>query len=401
MSTVQPPPQSAVAVSGERHTHRTLAVVLAGFCAFLTLFMTQPLLPEFEILFNASEVAVSLTVTAATLGVAVAAPLIGTVADRLGRKRVIIWSAGLLGVSTVLAATANDLPTLLVWRFIEGIFTPGVFAVTVAYIQEEWAGKGAGGATAAYVTGTVLGGFCSRLISGLVAAHFGWKMSFVVLGVLGLLGALALWLWLPAEQRFVRRAQGSSTLDAAIDHLKNKRLLATFIAGFCVLFSLLGTFTFITFYLAAPPFHLNPAALGSLFFVYLFGAVITPNSGRVIDRYGQRLTMVYAIACSIAGILLTLSYSLPVVITGLGLACAGVFVAQSCSNSYIGIAAKHNKALAVGLYVTFYYAGGSVGSSLPGYLWAIGGWPACVGLFSAVQLITVGIAWAWWDRRPQ
>src|SRR3712207_2421465 len=112
--------------------------------------MTQPLLPEFRHLFQASEVEVSLTVTAATLGVAVAAPLIGTLADRLGRKRVIVASAYLLAVTTLLAATAGSLRTLIFWRFLEGVCTPGVFAVTVAYIQEEWAGGGAGSATAAY-----------------------------------------------------------------------------------------------------------------------------------------------------------------------------------------------------------------------------------------------------------
>ena len=374
------------------------SVVLAGFCAFLTLFMTQPLLPEFAVIFHASTVMASLTVTAATLGVALAAPLIGTVADRFGRKSVIVWSALLLGLSTLAGATAMNLPTLIFWRFVEGLCTPGVFAITVAYIQEEWSAGGAGTATAAYVSGTVLGGFCGRLVSGIVESRMSWHWSFIVIGTIGLLGAAALWIWLPEEQLFIRRSGEHSTLGAAIDHLRNKQLLATFIAGACVLFSLLGTFTFITFYLAAPPFRMDSARLGALFFVYLFGVVITPNSGRVIDRYGQRFTMVFATAFSVAGILLTLSHSVPFIIAGLALASSGVFVSQSCSNSYIGIAAKHNKALAVGLYVTFYYAGGSLGSSLPGYLWAFGGWPACVALFAAVQVVTLSIALAWWER---
>ncbi|MBC8164826.1 MAG: MFS transporter [Bryobacteraceae bacterium] len=384
--------------NGASHKHRKLAVVLAGFCAFLTLFMTQPLLPAFASIFNASKVAVSLTVTAATLGVALAAPLIGNVADKLGRKRVIVWSAYLLAISTILAATSTNLPTLIFWRLVEGVFTPGVFAITVAYIQEEWGGGGAGSATAAYVTGTVLGGFCSRLVSGFVGTHLNWQMSFVTIGVIGLLGATALLIWLPMETKFVRRGQDHTTLSASLDHLKNRRLLATFITGSCILFSLLGSFTFITFYLAAPPFSLDPAALGSLFFVYLVGAVITPNSGRIIDRFGQRLTVAFAIAFSMLGILLTLSHNLAIVIAGLAIACSGVFVAQSCSSSYIGIAAKHNKALAVGLYVTFYYIGGSIGSSVPGYLWNVGGWPACVALFVAVQFITIFIALLWWDK---
>ncbi|MDZ4797293.1 MAG: MFS transporter [Bryobacteraceae bacterium] len=376
----------------------TLPVVLAGFCAFLNIFATQPLLPEFIRIFGATKVEAGLTVTAGTFGVALAAPLIGTVADKFGRKRVILWSAWLLAFITMGAATSTDLWTLVAWRFLGGLVTPGVFAITVAYIQEEWAGKGVGVATASYVSGTILGGFVSRLLSGMVATHMDWRWSFVALGCIGLIGASVLSRVLPKETKFVRREAGTSLVSIAIDHLKNGKLLGTYVAGFCVLFSLLGAFTFITFYLAAPPFLLTPGAIGSLFFVYLFGAFITPNAGKVIDKYGQRITMAFAIACSSTGLLLTLSHSLAVVVLGLALACAGVFIAQACSSSYIGLVAKHNKALAVGLYVTFYYLGGSVGSSVPGYLWTMGGWPACVALFVSVQAITALITWNLWHR---
>jgi YNFM family putative membrane transporter len=380
-----------------RPDHRTLAVVFAGFCAFLSLYAPQPLLPLFSEVFRVSHVASSLTVTVATLGVSLAAPFIGLAADRLGRKRVIVWSAYALASATLLAATASGLRALLFWRFLQGVFTPGVFAVTVAYIQEEWAGQGPGRATAAYVTGTVIGGFCGRFTSGMVATHFDWRLSFAVLGMMGLASATVLWRYLPVERRFVRTPAEDSRLEAAADHFRNRRLLATFAAGFCVLFSLLGTFTYITFYLAAPPFHLNPAGLGSLFFVYLIGAVITPLCGRAIDLHGHRLSLAFAIGVAISGVLLTLSHSLAWVMVGLALCCTGVFVAQSAANSFIGIATTHSKALAVGLYVTCYYAGGSAGAVLPGYVWPRWGWPGCVALFIAVQLITVAIALAWWS----
>jgi YNFM family putative membrane transporter len=246
----------------------------------------------------------------------------------------------------------------------------------------------------------VLGGFTSRVTSGLIAAHLNWQMSFVTLGILGLLGAAVLARWLPPERRFVSRSRDTSTLSVALDHLRNRKLLATFLAGFCLLFSLLGCFTYITFYLSAPPFHLDSAALGSLFCVYLFGALITPNAGRIIDRYGERFTIAAATASSLTGMLLTLSHSLWIVVAGLALMCTGVFVSQSCTNSYIGTAAKHSKALAVGLYVTFYYVGGSVGSSVSGYVWAAGGWPACVALFATVQLMAAVITSVYWEK-PQ
>jgi YNFM family putative membrane transporter len=373
-------------------------VVLAGFCSFLSLFATQPLLPEFIRIFHGTEASVSLTVGAATMGVAVAAPLTGSIADRLGRKRMIVLSAWLVALSSFAAATATSLPILVAWRFIQGLLTPGVFAVTIAYIQEEWAGAGTGAATAAYVSGTVLGGFSSRLISGYVAAWSNWHLSFVVLGATGVVGAFMLGQLLPTEARFSRDANAGSLLTAALDHLRNRRLLGTYAVGFCILFSLLGSFTFLTFYLSAPPFYLSSGALGSLFFVYLVGAVITPNAGKLIDRYGQRVTMAAAITICICGLLLTLSHSIAAVVAGMALACSGVFAGQSCSSSYIGLVAEHNIALAVGLYVTFYYIGGSIGSWLPSLLWAVGGWPACVALFVSVQLVTLFLTWNLWDR---
>jgi MFS family permease len=163
-----------------------------------------------------------------------------------------------------------------------------------------------------------------------------------------------------------------------------------------VLFTLTSTFTYVNFYLAAPPFGLPPAALGSLFFVYLVGAVMTPASGRWIDRYGNRVSLAVAIALGGGGILLTLIPRLLAVIPGLALCCSGVFVAQAAASSFLGTAATHNRALAVGLYGSFYYMGGSAGAALPGFLWRAGGWPACAALIVGVQAVTVLLALMVW-----
>src|SRR4249920_583265 len=166
-------------------TTRTAAVVFAGFCAFLTIFAPQPLLPLLAREFRLSAAAISLVVTASTLAVAMAAPFAGVVADRFGRKRVIVPAAFLLAAPTLLAATATSYGQLLFWRFLQGVFTPGIFAVIIAYINEEWE-AGAGAATAAYVTGTVLGGFSGRVLAALVASQAGWRWAFVALGLLNL-----------------------------------------------------------------------------------------------------------------------------------------------------------------------------------------------------------------------
>jgi predicted MFS family arabinose efflux permease len=393
-------PASSTAVAHVHQGTRTAAVVFAGFCAFLTLFAPQPLLPMLASAFRTSPGSVSLVVTVSTIAVAMAAPFAGAVADRLGRKRVIVPAAFLLAVPTLLAATAGSLGQLLFWRFLQGVFTPGIFAVTIAYINEEWE-EGAGSAMAAYVAGTVLGGFSGRMVAGLAASEFSWRWAFLALGALNLLSGVAIWAWLPPGRRHAAARQPVSTARAMVRHLKNARLLATCAVGFCVLFTLLATFTYINFYLAAPPFRLSTAALGSLFVVYLVGAFLTPFAGLVIDRLGHRVAVLIAFSSGMAGILLTLLPSLPAIVAGLALCCTGVFVAHSSASSYIGTVAHEARAAAVGLYVMFYYTGGSFGSAIPGRFWSRGGWPACVGLIVAVQALTIALALGFWRPGPQ
>src|SRR5204862_4907359 len=143
---------------GTIERRRLAAVVLAGFCAFLDLYSPQPLLPLLMRVFDVSTSRVSFLIGISTGAVAVVAPFVGLLADRFGRRRIIVPSALLLVVPTLLAATSHTFGQLLFWRFWQGVFTPGVFAATVAYVSEEWT-VSMGSAMSAYVAGTAVGGF--------------------------------------------------------------------------------------------------------------------------------------------------------------------------------------------------------------------------------------------------
>ena len=179
-----------------------------------------------------------------------------------------------------------------------------------------------------------------------------------------------------------------------------RRLVATFAVGFNVLFSLVGVFTWITFHLAAAPFHLGTAALSSLFFVYLIGLVVTPAAGFLITRVGLRAGIGGAILCSMTGVLLTLAPSPPVIIVGLTLLSSGVFISQTASQSHLRVAAPPEaRVTAAGLYLTCYYIGGTAAGVVPGAFWALGKWPACVGFIVAMQALALTIALLGW-RAP-
>jgi MFS transporter, YNFM family, putative membrane transport protein len=374
---------------------RAFPVVLAGFSAFLDLYATQPLLPFLARTFHASALRVSLTITAPTVAVALAAPVVGRLADRFGLRRMIVSSAFALAAATLLAATAVTLPQLIFWRFIQGLTTPGIFAITIAYIHEEWPAATAGSVTAAYVSGTVVGGFTGRALMGVMAAAFTWQLSFGVLGALNVAAAVGLWWQLPAERR--RRRRDEASMRGAIsEHLRNPQLIATYAIGFCILCAQVATFTYVTFHLAAPPYGLSAAALGWIFITYLLGAAVTPIAGRWIDRYGRRGPFVIAVVMGIAAVLLTLAPSLTLVIVGLSFFGTSVFVTQATASSHVGAIATRGRGLAIGLYSTCYYVGGSVGSALPALVWSRGGWAGCVALIVGVQAVMALIAFAYW-----
>lgn len=369
-------------------SRRFWAVALCACCPFLAVYATQPLLPSLALYFLTGAKEVSLTITATTLAVAIAAPFSGVIADAIGRKLVIVVCILGLAIPMALTATAHTLNQLVAWRFIQGLFMPGIFTVTLAYISEEWAGKNVAVGMSAYVSGGVVGSVSGRVISGFAAQLRDWHASFLVLATVIALGGAIVWLLMPRSQRFEPQRNLLIGLQNMARHLKNPDLVAIYACAFNNLFVFVGSFTYITFYFVKPPFSLDKAALGLLFLLNLFGAFANPIAGRWMGKVGYRTGLIAALATSTAGILLTLVPNLIVALVGVALISTGVFVAQTAATGQMGRVAGKAKSSAAGAYVCFYYVGGSFGAFVPGFAYALGGWPACVALILAVKLVS-------------
>lgn len=380
--------------------HKELAsrplVWLIGFFAFLNVYAMQAVLPMVMVDFHASPVQAGLAVGATVLAIALVSPFMGMISDAFGRKIIVCTSMFALTIPTALIPTVDSLNSLLVLRFLQGLAVPGIVVVLIAYISEEFHAGGIARMTATYVGGTVMGGFCGRFITGHVGEVLGWRGAFVTLALLNFVGALLVVWLLPASRHFAPNRNIRAGFGVLWRHLHHKRLMAACAVGFCVLFSLVGTFTYVNLHLASAPFNLTAAGLANVFCVYLVGVLVTPVAGRYISRFGFLKSLLSALSLSAAGLLMTLLPSLSLVIVGLAVCSTGIFICQSATISTIASNVSEGRSLATGLYYMSYYAGGATGTLVAGMAYENWGWTGsvlCIALVQALAIVIAAMVW--------
>lgn len=372
---------------------------IIGFFAFLNVYSLQAVLPMVMQDFNATPVQAGLAVGATVLAVGLVSPFMGMLSDSVGRKNILCSSLLFMSVPTALIPLVHSFEWLIALRFMQGLAVPGIVVVLIAYISEEFAAQGLARMMSTYVGGTIMGGFSGRFITGHAGDVLGWRGAFFLLAAMNLLGALAVIWRLPASRNFVAHSDFRGALHTLRLHLANTRLMAACAVGFCVLFSLVGAFTYVNLYLAGSPFHLSSAGLANVFAVYLVGVFVTPLAARYIDKLGYMRSLQWGLAISASGLLMTLLPALACVIAGLAICSTGVFLCQSATISGIAKNVTEGRSLATGIYYLSYYAGGAAGSWLAGIAFESQGWGGSVAVIAVFQVIAALIVTVVWGRQ--
>ncbi len=377
MSIAAAPPGAAEAPP---HLRTLLRALLVGVMAFLTvvdLFATQAILPALTAAYGTSPAAMSFAVNASTIGMAIAGLAMAVFGRLVDRRRGIVLALLLLSVPTLLLATMPAIPVFAALRVLQGLCMAAAFTLTLAVVAETSSPREAASAFAAYITGNVASNLFGRLLSAAVADHLGLATNFVVFAGLNLCGAMLA--CLAVRRTSVRRGGAMEpALGALLANLHDRSLRAAFGLGFCILFAFIGTFTYVNFVLVRQPFGLGMMGLGFVYFVFLPSIVTTPFAGRCALRWGTRIICAAALAVAAIGLPLLLLPSLPAVLAGLVLLSVGTFFAQAIATSFVGRAARADRAAASGLYLACYFLGGLVGSIVLGQAYDHIGWTACV-----------------------
>ncbi|NLE18472.1 MAG: MFS transporter, partial [Propioniciclava sp.] len=214
--------------------------------------------------------------------------MFGPLSDAVGRltlMRATLLVAALVAIGT---AVAPSWGLLLALRAVLGFAVAGLPAVAAAYLREEVAPTWASAATGLYIGGTALGGMSGRLLTGVLADLFGWRVAIGAIAALGLAIALALGLLLPPALRFTATPLHHRELaDNARRMLFDRGLVTLYLIGFVSMGGFVAAFNGLAFRLLEPPFSLSVGLASLVFATYLFGSVSSPLAGRLAVERGS------------------------------------------------------------------------------------------------------------------
>jgi YNFM family putative membrane transporter len=364
-----------------------LALFCGGFATFALLYCVQPMMPLLSREFSVNAAQSSLILSVATGLLAVGLLITGPISDRIGRKSVMVTALFAAALCTVASAMMPTWHGVLLLRALVGLSLSGLAAVAMTYLSEEIHPRHIGLAMGLYIAGNAIGGMCGRLITGVLIDFVSWHTAMLVIGGLALIAAAVFWRILPESRNFRPRSlHPRSLLDGFTRHFRDAGLPLLFLEAFVLMGAFVTLFNYIGYRLLAEPYHLDQAFVGLLSVVYLSGIYSSAKVGALADRLGRRKMLWATIALMLAGLALTMTTPLALVIPGMLVFTFGFFGAHSVASSWIGRRALTAKGQASSLYLFSYYAGSSVAGTAGGVAWHLGGWNG-VGLFIGVLLL--------------
>ena len=346
-------------------------IYFATIVTICSLYAAQPIQPVFQKEFQLSSLQAILFTTLMMAPLGFAPLFYGYLLESFSAKVLVRLALALLGVLEFFFALANDYMTLLLLRAVQGLIIPAILTSLMSYISYSTEREDVQHAIAMYIGATIIGGFLGRFLSGLSTELFGWRVFFFVLG-LALIGAS--WL-LSCLQRDVKMTYARPRLADITDLLRSGRFLWLYLAIFCLFFVFSALMNILPFELRKVGTVLGQAGVGLLYFGYSMGIFVSFNSRRIIRYFGSEIKAISAgIVIFFIGTLIFMVENYAVMFVAMFVFCTGLFLAHSLLSGFVNKLARDNKAIANGVYISFYYTGGTMGSFLPGFFFERYGW---------------------------
>ncbi|ELY77395.1 multidrug ABC transporter [Natrinema pellirubrum DSM 15624] len=223
--------------------------------------LISPALPTIQTAWNISASQASLLVSAFTLPGIVLTPFVGLIADRVGRKRVLVPSLFLFGVSGIAVVFAEEFTTLLGLRVVQGTAGSAIMSLTVTLLGDLFSGEQQSRLIGLNAAILAIGAAGYPLLGGGLA-QLSWAAPFVCFA-LGIVVAVASSAVLPEPESSVG-SSGLSYVANAARSIPTRAALGLYVAIFGIFFVLYGAqLTLVPFVLDAS-YGLSSGTIGLL-----------------------------------------------------------------------------------------------------------------------------------------
>jgi predicted MFS family arabinose efflux permease len=375
-------------------------LMLCAFVSAFTIRMIDPLVPAIARDFAVPIETAALLASAYTFPYAFAQPLLGPLADSIGKARMIKVCLACMSVCLFLGGIAARFDHLLLARALTGFAGGGVIPVAFALIGDRFPGDARQIALSRLVMASQIAILFGSALGGIVAERVGWRAMFVwpaaITGVAFLIALRTLPAPAPVSRRPLRLAGMRSAYAEALRHPFATIALVSVFCGGLVMMGLMP-------YVAA---RLEQRGLGGLdeaglvIGAYSVGGIaFTLLVGRLL-RWLGRGGMVRAGGClSFAGLLVfAWSPSWPVEAAAFVVVGAGYFMVHNSLQAIGTDLAPDNRASGVALFAFVFFVGQALGPLLYGVLFHRFGPVVPVLLCAAVLFVIAMVLGARLDR---
>jgi len=362
----------------------------ASGVAVANLYYNQPMLADIGRTFHAGAHEVGWIATSTQVGYALGMPLFIPLGDYVDRRRLVAALFAVVACVLMSAALAPNLIWLIAASFLIGLTTVIAqilipLATELAPIEEQ------GRTIGTILTGVLLGILLARTVSGVIAAHFGWRTMFWVAAIGGLAFAVALWFRLPPMPPRSRVSYGElmRSMWALVRELPKLRQVSLVAAMFFAAFS--AFWTTLVFLLETPPYHYGAEAAGMFGLVGAAGASVAPIAGKLSDRRSPRFVISIALGIVLAAfaVFWVIPFHLWGLVAGVLLLDIGVQGAQVANQSRVLSLRPDARNRVNTVYMICYFGGGSIGSLLASWTWARWQWTGVCATGLACMLVAV------------
>lgn len=392
------PPAPAPA-EGSKHWQRNLWVCVFGsFTTIVAMTLLLPFLPlfveELGVHGHAAIVQWSGAAYGATfLSAALVAPLWGRLADRYGRKLMLIRASLGMTVAMSLIGMAGDVYQLVALRLLAG-FLGGYSSGSMVLVATQSPPARTGWALGVLSSGIMAGNLAGPLIGGVLPPLIGIRATFLAAGAIIFVAFLATAFLIREEPRSPTTAQ--TTTNAGWSAISDRRPLAAMLfTGMLLMFATMSIEPIITVYVATlvEPTHVTLVA-GLIMSATALGSILSASRlGRLADRVGHWTVIIGCLAVSSALLIpqafVTAGWQLVVLRFLMGLSLGGLL---PCVASVIRHSVPHHVSGAMlGYSTSSQYVGQVTGPLVGGF---IGGHIGMRAVFIGTSLImAAGALW--------